>query len=68
MASSLPAFSKLHHTNYTIWAGDMEAWLRSQGLSGGLFLALQNPLPLPFIQPLHSPFLELNPAPLLSLL
>ncbi|TFK16771.1 hypothetical protein FA15DRAFT_606437 [Coprinopsis marcescibilis] len=32
MSSSLPSFPKLGHTNYNSWAGDMEAWFRSQGL------------------------------------
>ena len=45
MASSLPAFSKLHHTNYTIWAGDMEAWLRSQGLWRLVSGSAQPPIP-----------------------
>ncbi|TFK18789.1 hypothetical protein FA15DRAFT_602637 [Coprinopsis marcescibilis] len=32
MSSSSPSFAKLGHTNYNSWAGDMEAWFRSQGL------------------------------------
>ncbi|KAG5644188.1 hypothetical protein H0H81_009682, partial [Sphagnurus paluster] len=27
-----PAITKLDATNYTTWAGEMEAWLRSAGL------------------------------------
>ena len=32
MSSSTPAFPKLSSTNYNLWSGDMEAWLRAQGL------------------------------------
>ena len=32
MSSSTPAFPKLSPTNYNLWSGDMEAWLRAQGL------------------------------------
>ncbi|KAJ2924412.1 hypothetical protein H1R20_g12680, partial [Candolleomyces eurysporus] len=32
MSSSSPSFSKLNGSNYATWAGDMEAWLKSQGL------------------------------------
>ncbi|RXW13923.1 hypothetical protein EST38_g11925 [Candolleomyces aberdarensis] len=32
MSSSSPSFARLTSTNYTTWSGDMEAWLKSQGL------------------------------------
>ena len=32
MSSSSPTFSKLSSTNYNTWSGDMEAWLKAQGL------------------------------------
>ena len=32
MASSGPNFAKLSATNYSTWAGEMEAWLRASGL------------------------------------
>ncbi|KAJ2922990.1 hypothetical protein H1R20_g14104, partial [Candolleomyces eurysporus] len=32
MLSSSPSFARLTSTSYTTWSGDMEAWLKSQGL------------------------------------
>jgi hypothetical protein len=31
-SSSLPTFSKLNASNYPTWCGEMQAWLRSQGV------------------------------------
>jgi hypothetical protein len=31
-SSSLPTFGKLNASNYPTWCGEMQAWLRSQGV------------------------------------
>ena len=32
MSTSTPTFAKLGPTNYSLWAGDMEAWFRALAL------------------------------------
>ena len=49
MSGSTPTFPKLNGTNYTTWAGDMQAWLHAQGtwrlVSGQQLRPTASPLP-----------------------